>query len=106
MNSSVEFILALGVAAVLQPALAMDCPSIPPTPTSSEADLAFRNAWQVVAPPYSVRDTVRSDEQAPYGIGYLQVQEAENHSGSTHEGWVKWRDAEVGPWVRVYTQGC
>lgn len=25
---------------------------------------------------------------------------------SIHEGWVKWRDEEKGPWVWVYTRGC
>lgn len=23
-----------------------------------------------------------------------------------HEGWVKWRDDRLGPWVWVYTRGC
>ncbi len=23
-----------------------------------------------------------------------------------HEGWIKWRDAEIGPWVWYYTRGC
>ena len=26
--------------------------------------------------------------------------------GTTHQGWVKWRDDEVGPWVWYYTRGC
>jgi hypothetical protein len=25
---------------------------------------------------------------------------------SSHEGWVRWRDDEMGPWVWVYTRGC
>lgn len=25
---------------------------------------------------------------------------------SSHEGWVKWRDDEKGPWVWAYTRGC
>ena len=27
-------------------------------------------------------------------------------SVTTHTGWVKWRDNEVGPWVWYYTRGC
>lgn len=27
-------------------------------------------------------------------------------TGTTHEGWVKWRDDTVGPWVWYYTRGC
>lgn len=30
----------------------------------------------------------------------------ENFKVSRHEGWVKWRDDNVGPWVWVYTRGC
>lgn len=26
--------------------------------------------------------------------------------GSEYEGWVKWRDEKLGPWVWVYTRGC
>ena len=26
--------------------------------------------------------------------------------GTTHKGWVKWRDDRVGPWVWYYTRGC
>lgn len=27
-------------------------------------------------------------------------------TGSTHKGWIKWRDEISGPWVWVYTRGC
>lgn len=58
---------------------AMDCPPVPPIPTPSPADLAFYNAWKSVAAPHSVRYTVRHDEEAPYGVGYLRVVETSPH---------------------------
>lgn len=30
----------------------------------------------------------------------------QEHEKSIHEGWVRWRDEEKGPWVWVYTRGC
>lgn len=26
--------------------------------------------------------------------------------GTVHEGWVKWRDEQTGPWVWIYSRGC
>ncbi len=27
-------------------------------------------------------------------------------TGTTHQGWVKWKDDETGPWIWPYTRGC
>lgn len=29
-----------------------------------------------------------------------------NFKVSRHEGWLKWRDDNVGPWMWVYTRDC
>ena len=42
-------------------------------------------------------------EQPDTTCGELALREM---GGITHQGWVKWRDDEMGPWVWVYTRGC
>ena len=52
---------------------AQACPATPQYPNATTDDLAFHNSWQGVADPYMARYTVGPDEQASYGIGYLNV---------------------------------
>lgn len=57
----------------------MDCPSLPPVPKPSSEDLAFQNAWKSVDEPYSVKYTVKYDEEPSYGVGYLRVMNIGDH---------------------------
>ena len=73
MCKQLVFIICYFIISAFSCALALDCPSIPPVPKPSAEDLAFQNSWQEVAEPYSIRYTVRNDEEAHYGIGHLYI---------------------------------
>lgn len=65
------------------PVFAAECPLLPEQPQSTEQDVAFTIAWQWVSAPYSVYEYVGNRDQAPLGVGRLQV-------GYTDDGYYDW----------------
>lgn len=58
---------------------AAECPVVPAVPTRTSGDLDFYDSWQHVDKPYLARYAVRSDEEPAFGVGFLDVSNAEKY---------------------------
>lgn len=56
---------------------AAGCPVVPPVTARASGDMDFYTTWQHVDKPYLARYAVRSDEEPPFGVGYLDVLNAD-----------------------------
>lgn len=73
------FYFLLICASLAGAAMASECPSLPPVPEPSEADLQYQQSWKGVASPYSVNDWMGGRNFAPLGIGHLLVVNADEY---------------------------